>query len=105
MRTVTREEVEAAFNAGGYTINERFEECGFIYFPTGTRKHLQGAAGRDHDDQGRVFWNVEKHEYPDTFDGRQEAQIDKALGTCYDKVDISPGWDVPRTSSRRRSRR
>lgn len=92
MRTVTREEVDAAFHAGGYTIDERYPECGFVYFPTGTKRHLKGAEGRDHPDQGRVFWNVEQHEYPDNLDGRQQAQIDKVLGKCLDSIDVSSSW-------------
>ena len=30
---VTKESVLAAFTIGGFTMNERYEECGFVYFP------------------------------------------------------------------------
>lgn len=50
--TITKQEVEAAFEIGGYTINERFPECGFIYFPT------CHPYTKDNPEQGRVFWKL-----------------------------------------------
>ena len=50
---VSKTDVEAAFEIGGFTINERFPECGFIYFPA-SRPWT-----KENEDQGRVFWKVE----------------------------------------------
>ncbi len=89
---VTKEDVTRAFDAGGFTINERFEETGFFYFP---EKELTGQEGRDYPDQGRVFWRVEKHEYPDTPAGRIDKALDPQLGMCRDELDIHTSWGRP----------
>ena len=95
MTEIKVEDVHAAFNKGGYTINERFEECGFVYFPTGTKVHLEGERGRKHPEQGRVFWHIEKHVYPDTIMGRTEKTLDKKLGQCRDSLSVSASWGRP----------
>jgi hypothetical protein len=92
MTEILLEDVHAAFNTGGYTINERFEECGFVYFPTGTKAHLEGERGRNHPDQGRVFWRVKKHDYPDTILGRVDRDLDKKLGQSRDELSIGVSW-------------
>jgi len=83
---ITREQVEQAFNVGGFTMNERYEETGFVYFPA---KELSGQEGRDYPDQGRVFWVVEKHVYPGTIEGRTAQGVDAALGECQDTFSTS----------------
>jgi hypothetical protein len=88
---VTKEMVTEVFDAGGYTINERFEETGFIYFPL-AEAHLTGKRGRDWPDQGRVFWQVEKHKYPDTPDGKMEATLDRQFGKCLDEINVCSSW-------------
>lgn len=95
MHEIKLEDVHAAFDAGGYTINERFEECGFVYFPTGTKTHLSGQEGRDWKDQGRVFWSVKKHVYPDTIVGRADKVLDQKLGQSKDELNVSPSWGRP----------
>jgi hypothetical protein len=89
---ITKEQVEQAFNVGGFTMNERYLETGFIYFPS---KELSGQEGRDYPDQGRVFWNVEKHVYPDTLVGRADKQIDASLGSCRDTFSTSVSHGRP----------
>lgn len=84
---VTKEQVEQAFRVGGFTINERFEECGFIYFPTSE------PPTKENPDQGRVFFNFEPHEYPDTDEGAFEKRMDAVMGSCRDTVTVSPSWD------------
>ena len=86
---VTKEQVERAFEKGGFTINERFKECGFIYFPVGA------PYTKENPDQGRVFWNVVPHKYPDTEAGRLEKQLDASLGRCQDGINVSMGWGRP----------
>jgi hypothetical protein len=71
-REVTKTEVEAAFRAGGYTINERYPECGFLYFPASKPYTAENP------NQGRVFWNVEKTEDPN----------DPQIAVC-------ASWDFP----------
>ena len=66
IRPVPKEEVEAAFKKGSYTIDERFPGCGFVYFPQADRR----GPGRE----GRVSWDYEKED---------------------DQLSISPGWGFP----------
>lgn len=87
---ITKEQVIAAFEVGGYTINERFKETGFLYFPT------DGSKSKNSLGQGRVFWMVEKHEYESEVDRR----IDQACGVCQDSISISPGWGFPSEEQR-----
>jgi hypothetical protein len=90
---VTKEQVEQAFEVGGFTINERFEECGYVYFPDG--KELRGQDGREYPHQGRVLFSFTRHEYPDTPEGLLEEQMDKAFGACRDSGSVSPSWGRP----------
>ena len=84
---LTKQDVIRLFEQGGYTIDERYPETGFIYFPT------DGSRSKDSPDQGRVFWNIVKHEYPDTLVGRADRQLDKTFGMCRDALEIHPSWD------------
>ena len=53
-KNVSEESVVDAFNIGGFTMNERVEDGGFIYFPT---CHPWTA---ENEDQGRAFWRVKE---------------------------------------------
>jgi hypothetical protein len=46
-RHVAQEEVEQAFKRGGYKLNERFPDCGFVYFSHGG-------------EEGRVLWDFDE---------------------------------------------
>lgn len=52
---IAESDVIKLFEAGGYTINERFPECGFVYFPTCP------PYTKENESQGRVFFTVEEH--------------------------------------------
>jgi len=65
---ITKEEVEQAFKKGGFTINERFPECGFVYFPASKPRTSKNP------DQGRVSWLAEEED---------------------DTISISPNWGFP----------
>jgi hypothetical protein len=80
---VTKEQVETAFKKRGFTIEERFEECGFLYF-----KDWTGS-------EARLFWTVHEHVYPDTEQGRLDKQLDERLGTLQDRVEVRPSWGMP----------
>lgn len=82
-----KEDVTRLFEVGGYTINERFKETGFIYFPT------DGSKSKESPNQGRVFWHVEEHAYPDTVAGRTDKHLDQRLGMCRDVLSVSPSWE------------
>ena len=83
---VTPEQVTQAFVSQGFTMNERFKETGFLYFPT------DGSRSAESPHQGRVFWMVEKHDYPDSPEGALEEQLDRRFGGCKDSIQISAGW-------------
>ena len=80
---VTADKVRTHFQKNGFKIDERFKETGFVYF----KDSLGGDA--------RLFWVVEKHVYPDTPEGKTEAQLDRAFGRIKDTVAISPSWGSP----------
>ena len=80
---VTKEQVEAAFTKGGFQIEERFEECGFIYFKDWT------------DSDARLFWTVHEHVYPDTPEGQLDKQLDERFGTLKDRVEVRSSWGMP----------
>jgi hypothetical protein len=90
-RGVTQEQVVAAFKRGGYTIDERFPECGFVYFPASEPRT------KDNPDQGRIFWNIKKHKYEDD----TQRRIDEAIGVCQDTVEISASWGFPSEQQQR----
>jgi len=71
---ITREQVEEAFKRDNLQIDERFSECGFLYFKG-----------------GRIFWSVDKHKYDDP----EDETIDRACGVCRDAISISPSWGFP----------
>lgn len=80
---VTADKVRTHFQKNDFKIEERFEETGFIYF--------RDQFGED----ARMFWAVERHVYPDTPEGKQEAQLDRAFGKIQDTVNISPSRGIP----------
>jgi len=79
-------DVTRLFEKGGYTINERFEECGFIYFPASEPRT------KENPNQGRVLWVINKHVYPDTPDGALQKRLDQMTGLCKDELSISSSW-------------
>ena len=81
-----KEDVTRLFEQGGYTIDERFLETGYLYFP------LCAPHTKENPDQGRVFWHVEKHVYADTDAGRTEKLLDQRFGSCKDELSVSPSW-------------
>lgn len=92
---VTKEQVEAAFMKGGYTINERFKECGFIYFPT------CAPFTKENPEQGRVFFKVDRHAYPDTQQGQLDKALDEQLGQVRDSFSTSASWGYPTEKQQR----
>ena len=49
---VSLEEVTQAINKSNLAIEERFNECGFVYFPASSNKN-------DSVGEGRVFWEAD----------------------------------------------
>lgn len=71
---VSSRDVHDAFVIGGYTMNERVSEGGFVYFPEGR------PFTAENEDQGRMFWKV----------------VDGVRGTTrpvtYDDLHINGSW-------------
>lgn len=86
---VQKSEVEAAFKQGGYTVNERFPECGFLYFPA------SAPWTRGNPDQGRVFWEVDAFKYPEGSEGEFQRMLDDVSGLLRDAISISASWGFP----------
>ena len=86
---VSEEQVEQAFEKGGFTINERFEETGYLYFPT------SAPWTRDNPEQGRVFWQIEAFEYPDTQEGDWQKILDEISGCVRDSISTNCSWGRP----------
>jgi len=68
-RQVAAEEVIQAFNKSDLSIEERFDECGFVYFPLHVNKRHDSKTG-----EGRVFWEADQEK---------------------DTISVSPSWGFP----------
>ena len=72
---IAKERVVEAFTSSGLTLEERFPDCGFVYFPR------SAPFTAENPDQGRVFWEYDE--------GTDEISVGSSWGRPRDAQHLS----------------